>query len=192
VVGVTLFESGDDSARLDHLEAYLPGRPPDKYLCLQVLSQDGRYEGHGAIEVLAGGGFEPLGLDGRHAENLTQYPRRAVAVRAEFKANCASPDPGVLVPVGMSAHSREASDLKVFVNSLDADVQARLVDSTGADAKWTTCTAPKSGESQVAFDRVCSLATGARPAGRRTLEVEVTGWTGARTLFETEIEIPGR
>ena len=196
LVGVALMGNAKADMVLEDILAYLPTAHSyaDSKLCVQVMSQDGRYEGHGVVEFVdeaAGGGFEVLGLSGKHSKELLDYPRRAVAVRAEFKAKCNNPAAGVIVPVKMGEDSESTSNLTLLVNAMDGDVEARIATSPKDESPWIACHTPEEA-TELAFDRICSLPTADHRGKRRTLEIKLIGWSGGETMVRSEIEIPNR
>ncbi|CUH81411.1 hypothetical protein SAMN04488093_109136 [Tropicibacter naphthalenivorans] len=159
IVGLMIGDFGD---RFDRNYVIL-GNPsveisPVKVLCMQVVTQDGRFTSANPYERSARKtttGLKAHPVSQAHMEDLATYEGSAVAVRAILAADadCREDDSVFLARLGHSG-SKDMLTVQVMARNLDASMTLALPDGDAPPARVACASA---GTARLAFDRICQM-----------------------------------
>lgn len=196
-----MVETGKPASDTEIFTAFLPKLSEGRWLCLEFLSIDGRYEASGELSLRPEQTGKPVivELDSNYRDVLDEYAPRDVAIIAALKENCGSAKTKsfVVSQWGDVTHIEGKSKydkIHVLLNSNRADMYLRFL--RGKDRKKLSCT-PIDGKTRTAFDVVCEIPLSrmldlrnTKIGGRRgttgikPLELPVVGWCGDRPCYE--------
>lgn len=123
-------------------------------LCVSVVTRDGRYRSDNSYSILHSEAASQANLDfpTRYGRHLQQIDPEDIAVLAEKKADCGTPDHGVVVPT--SLHGARSGELILFINSGGSLVTVSAMSE--ASSKNAACE-PVRKEGATAYDTKCTV-----------------------------------
>ena len=181
--------------------AFLPKLSEGRWLCLEFVSIDGRYEASGVYFLHPERTGKPLvvNLSSNHRSVLDDYAPEDVAVIATLKGDCdaANPESFVVAAWGDVTQIKggpQYGKIRVLLNSNRADMYLRFL--RDEDRQKLPCKRIE-GKSRTAFDVACEIELSqrlnlekAKIGGRRgttrikPLGLPIVGWCGDRPCHE--------
>jgi hypothetical protein len=154
-VMVGLISSGSGAVDPNDLHVMLP-MASAKWLCLVVISQDGKY--WAAMQYLLSAGVQGdfvLEYPTKYASALKSYDKGTVAVLAELKEDCSKPTKLGYAVVAWGK-SKPESGVTLQVNTSDAKTSILYSTLTNNGPLEIDCNGPNK-EPHIAFDNECTL-----------------------------------
>ncbi|MFT3998118.1 MAG: hypothetical protein QM667_11995, partial [Asticcacaulis sp.] len=135
---------GSRSLDLGDIRISMPAGTGDR-LCLRMASRDGRYFREQSFETTGvKAGTQDLRLTSGFRSQLLAYDRGDVAVRAQFRADCHSGQPGRFAPAVFPG-DENSSILRVYLNAKKSATRVVVLDASGQPLTEAGCTTFETG-----------------------------------------------
>lgn len=172
-----LARAGEERVEPRSFFVHLPARAA-AFICVSILSQDGRYSAELAYRSPARGGATELQLPTEYAKTLASYAERQLAIRAQLRENCGNDGgPAVLA----SWNSAGLQD--TFTVLLNSDFASWIIATDAGDVVEQVACDPLEGAG-ISFNRGCRVPL--RWIGAHDLMIRARQRSGPRFFFQDE------
>lgn len=188
LVGVAL---GAPTSRIaiPELHVFIPKTKHGDRFCLDLSTRDGTYLARNSFRFSreVAGAFVSVNYPTKFPKLLSGRRIADLAVRAEIKLDCSSPDDGVIVPASFSTRGwSKENPLTILVNAQDRVVVAQLIKKK-AMLSETACTKIVGG-ANVTFTDLCAFESVKGTPDR--LRIVSRGLLGGESSYELGLELP--